>query len=535
MTTPMLEVRSLDIMLGNRKLVEDVSFTIEKGQSLAVIGESGSGKSMTAAAIMGILPPGITISPRSQILLDGVPLPLSDERKMRALRGRKMGMVFQDPMSCLNPYMTVGDQVDESLRRLDMRGSAARRDRTCELFRLVNLPTPETLLKRYPHELSGGQQQRVMMAMALAAEPDVLIADEPTSALDATVQAEILELVQTVQRKLRTSVLFITHDLAAALQVASDIVVMQLGRVVEQGPAKTVLNKPLEPYTKALVSVRRMLATPADTRRDNETGTPVLSVEGIGYEYPARRFFDRSFCALDDVSIKLDPGKSLGILGESGSGKSTLAALVAGLATPGSGDIRLFGDSMARQGFKMTRAQRRRCQIIFQNPFGALNPRLTIERAMREPIQLLEPENVAGCRPRLELALQSVGLEPGLLGRYPHQLSGGQRQRVCIARALLSKPDLLICDEIVSALDATVQMQVLQTLKSLQQELGFAMLFIGHDIEIVRWVSDEIAVMNRGKVVEQGPADLILHQPRDAYTRRLIASMPNPLRILESA
>lgn len=524
---PMLEVRSLDIMLGERKLVEDVSFTIENGASLAVIGESGSGKSMTAAAIMGILPPGINISPRSQILLNGVPLPLSNEREMRALRGRKMGMVFQDPMSCLNPYMTVGDQIDESLRRLDGRAAAsARRTRTIDLFKLVELSTPEQLMRRYPHELSGGQQQRVMMAMALAAEPELLIADEPTSALDATVQAEILTLIQSVQRELGTSVLFITHDLAAAMRLAQHVVVMHLGRVVEQGPVESILSAPKQPYTRALVSVRQMLETPSERNPVDPVRNVALEVENLVYDYPARRFFDRPFRALNNVSVRIETGKSLGVLGESGSGKSTLAALVAGLMAPTSGDIKLFGQSMKQQKFQMTREQRRRCQIIFQNPFGALNPRLSIEQAMREPIQLLEPRNAVNCRPRLEAALNSVGLEPTLLDRYPHKLSGGQRQRVCIARALLSKPDLLICDEIVSALDATVQMQVLQTLKELQGRLGFAILFIGHDIEIVRWVSDNIAVMHLGLVVEQGSAERVINAPQEPYTRRLIASAP---------
>jgi peptide/nickel transport system ATP-binding protein len=387
------------------------------------------------------------------------------------------------------------------------------------------------MLGRYPHQLSGGQQQRVMTAMALAAEPEILIADEPTSALDATVQAEILALLRRVQERLGTAILFITHDLAAAARLSDHVVVMQSGRIVEQGPVQRIMASPEQAYTRELVSVRRMLETPPPLQPGRRERDIILHMRGVSYAYPARSLLERPFPALIKVSLQLEAGKTLGILGESGSGKSTLASLIAGLASASGGEIRLFGEIISRRGYRMPRSLRRRCQIVFQNPFGALNPRLTIEKAMREPIELLEPENAGDIRPRLEQALLSVGLEPAHLERYPHQLSGGQRQRVCIARALLSGPDLLICDEIVSALDATVQMQVLQTLKALQEERGFAMLFIGHDIEIVRWVSDSIAVMNRGRIVEQGSAVEVLDSPQDAYTRRLISSMPAPLRL----
>ncbi len=531
MTAPMLEVRSLDVELAGRKLVQDLSFSLDSGRTLALIGESGSGKSMTAAAVMGLLPPGIEASPRTRILLAGEPLPLGDERRMRALRGRRMGIVFQDPMSCLNPFMTAGRQIEESLERLGIKEKTARAARIAELLELVELPDPR-IARRYPHELSGGQQQRVMIAMALAAEPDVLIADEPTSALDATVQAEILELLARVQQRLGTAILFITHDLAAAARLAQEIVVMQHGRAVEQGDAALIMSNPTQDYTRELVSVRRMLETPPDEAATEASAPPVLSVEHVSYDYPGRGLFDRSFRALDDVSLALAAGRTLGVLGESGSGKSTLASLIVGLAAPTQGDIKLFGQSLAASRFRMSREQRRRCQIIFQNPYGALNPRLTIEQAMREPIELLEPHSYRDQGPRLRQALTAVGLDADHLERYPHELSGGQRQRVCIARALLSKPDLLICDEIVSALDATVQMQVLHRLKTLQARLGFAMLFIGHDIEIVRWVSDEIAVMKDGRLVEHGPADRILHEPQQDYTRKLIAAMPTPLRLL---
>lgn len=527
MTRPVLEVHTLEVVFRERRLVDGLSFSIEAGRTLALIGESGSGKSLTAAAIMGLLPPGIALSPRSSIAFDGSPLP-SEEARMRALRGREMSMVFQDPMSCLNPFMTAGAQVEETLIRLRMPGKAARRHRIGELFELVELPDPARLALRYPHELSGGQQQRVMLAMALAAEPKLLIADEPTSALDATVQAGILALLQRLQAKLGNAILFITHDLAAAAQLAHAIVVMRAGRAVEQGPTEEILARPSQPYTRELVSTRRMLQVPPAAAPNAEPG-PVLVIEDLTYDYPARRLFDHSFRALTSVSLRLAAGETLGILGESGSGKSTLARIVAGLARPVSGEVALFGKSLADRGYKLSRDLRPRCQIVFQNPYGALNPRLTVEQAMLEPLELLRLGG-ADCRERLEQALEDVNLGAELLRRYPHQLSGGQRQRVSIARALLSNPELLICDEIVSALDATIQMQVLQTLKALQRKRGFAMLFIGHDIEIVRWVSDRIAVMHRGHVVEEGLAGRIVDDPQDAYTRRLVAAMPRPVR-----
>ncbi|HEY0919313.1 dipeptide ABC transporter ATP-binding protein [Devosia sp.] len=525
MTEGMLEVRALAVAIGNRPVVSEVNFTLPRGQTLAIIGESGSGKSMTAAAIMGLLPAGLRLASHSEVLLGGKPLPLRDESLMRRIRGRRMAMIFQDPMSCLNPYMTVGAQIAEALRHLGVRRGAEQRERIVELLRLVELPTPEVMVRRYPHQMSGGQQQRVMIAMALASEPELLIADEPTSALDATVQAEVLQLLERVQQRLHTSILFITHDLAAAARLAHDIVVLQSGRVVEQGPVGQVIHAPRQAYTKLLVSVRQMLERP-QAGHDRPSERPVLVIRDLSYAYPARGPLKKSNKVLDGISLPLHGGRTLGILGESGSGKSTLALIVAGLISPDMGEIELFGDSMAAVRFRMSPRQRRRCQIVFQNPYGALNPRLTIEQTMREPIELLETPGRTGLRSRLEQSLADVGLEPGHLNRYPHQLSGGQRQRVCIARALLSGPELLICDEIVSALDATVQMQVLETVRSLQRRLGFAMLFIGHDIEIVRWVSDDIAVMHRGRVVELGNAEQIVQAPAHSYTRRLIASAP---------
>jgi len=524
--TALLTVRGLDIRLGARRIVEGISFSLDKGRTIALIGESGSGKSMTASAVMGLLPPGMTLSERSGICLKGRRLDPLDEAAMAPHRGRTISVVFQDPMSCLNPFMKAGAQIEEALRRIGMREASARRARILELIGLVELPDPPAIAGRYPHQLSGGQQQRVMIAMALAAEPELLIADEPTSALDATVQSEILALLKRLQAKLGNAMIFITHDLAAAADLADEVIVMHRGRAVEQGPVAAILRTPQDPYTRALVSTRAMLAEPPSEHRHGPE--VALAIDDIVYEYPAQSLFAKPFRALHGVSTRIEAGGTLGILGESGSGKSTLAKLVTGLAAPVSGEITLFGEKLSPNRFRLTREQRRRCQIVFQNPFGALNPRLTIAQAMREPLELLGlsgPDD----RAKLEAALRDVKLGPEHLGRYPHQLSGGQRQRVCIARALLSEPELLICDEIVSALDATVQMKVLETLKDLQAKRGFAMMFIGHDIEIVRWVSDRIAVMRHGRIVEQGEAGEIVEAPREPYTRALIAAMPRPL------
>jgi peptide/nickel transport system ATP-binding protein len=524
---PILDIADLDISIAGRRVVRDLSFEIAPGETMALIGESGSGKSMTAAAIMGLLPPGARIADHSRLRFDGVLLKPADDAAMRPLRGRAMSMVFQDPMSCLNPFMTVSGQIDEALQRLGAAAGRQRRTRLLELLSMVELPDPAVIARRYPHELSGGQQQRVMLAMALAAEPSLLIADEPTSALDATVQAEILTLLKTLQRTLGNALLFITHDLAAAAELAHRIVVMQAGRAVERGPAAVILGDPREDYTRKLVSTRRMLATPPQPPLMARAAEPVLRIEGLVHDYPARRLFGHAFRSLHGVSLAIGPGETMGILGESGSGKSTLARLAIGLARPNAGEISLFGTPIAGLA-RLDKSLRRRCQIIFQNPYGALNPRLTIAAAMREPLELLGLSG-AGDRARIEAALEDVRLGPEHLSRYPHQLSGGQRQRVCIARALLSEPELLICDEIVSALDATVQMQVIAMLKALQAKRGFAMMFVGHDIEIVRWVSDRIAVMHRGRVVEEGRAEAIVAAPQEPYTQRLMAAMPGSI------
>ncbi len=521
---PALEVRGLSIFAGGRALLSDVTFNIGAARTLALVGQSGSGKSMTAAAIMGLLPPGVFLGAETRIALDGRALPLGDERAMRALRGTAMAMVFQDPMSCLNPFMTVGAQIDEAVRRRGVGDRAARQARILELMEAVELPDPMVLARRRPHELSGGQQQRVMIAMALAAEPRLLIADEPTSALDASVQAEILGLLWRLQRDFGMAVLFITHDLAAARRLGHEALVLDGGRVVDHGALATVFETPRHDLTRALVSVRRMLADPPAPR--SPAGAAILELDGLGFAYPPRHFLDRPWPALDGVSLTLTAGRTLGVIGESGSGKSTLAAIIAGLKPARAGEVRLFGTPLAVSGrpTAMPRALRRRVQIVFQNPQGALNPRHTVATIMREPLDLLGLGTRRDRTDRVVEALEWVGLGPDHLARHPHALSGGQRQRVAIARALLSRPDLLVCDEVVSALDATVGAEILRLLARLREERGFAMVFVGHDLEVVRWIADDIAVLDHGRLTEHGPADVVLARPTSEAAARLVAT-----------
>jgi peptide/nickel transport system ATP-binding protein len=522
---PLLQVHNLSVEGPGKVLVHDVSLTVQRGRTLALLGESGSGKSLTALAIMGLLPSGLSVGPGTQVAFAGEALPLHSETAMRAVRGRRLAMIFQDPMACLNPFMRVGSQIEEALTRLGIRAAAARRQRVVELLCEVELPEPSTLGRRYPHELSGGQQQRIMIAMALAGEPDLLIADEPTSALDASVQAEIVKLLAGLQRRRQMATLFITHDLAVAAALAHEVAIMHGGELVEYGSASKVFATPQHPYTQRLVSARRSLLKAGPLRSPRAEAQPLVAVESLSVDYLARSFFGTPFRAVNDATFTLEAGRTLGILGESGSGKSTVAAAIAGLRRPAAGRIRLLGCELTPRGWQLPPALRRRCQLIFQNPYGALNPRLTIERLMGEPLRLAGA-SPAACREHGADALGEVGLDASFLTRYPHQLSGGQRQRVCIARALLCRPALLICDEVVSALDMTIQVQILALLKRLQQEHGFGMLFVGHDVDVVRWIADDILVMHRGAIVDRFGAHDLSDPARHELTERLVAARP---------
>ncbi len=518
--TAMLEISHLSLDVSGKRILDDVSLCVEKGRTLALIGESGSGKSTTALSILGLFPNNSRIDEHSTIALEGRALPIDDDAAMRKHRGTDISIVFQDPMTCLNPFMRVGKQILEAIERNARLNKSERLGRMYELLEMVELPNPPETARRYPHELSGGQQQRIMIAMALAADPKLLIADEATRALDASVQSGILQLIKNFQSELGFSMLLITHDMAVAGFLAQNIAVMRSGAILETGPAQKVLHHPKHPYAQKLMNAKSELidlnADPARTFSQEKAA----QIEHGYFSYPAPNFWSSPKPVLKDISIDIAKGETLGILGESGSGKSTMSKLMSALVKPDKGSVRLFEADISKGG-ALPLELRRRCQIIFQNPFGALNPRLTIREALIEPLKLLKLDG-PDTPQKLRQALISVNLPASYLDLYPHELSGGQRQRVCIARALLSEPELLICDEIVSALDPTVQVQVLKMLKALQRERGFAMLFISHDIDIVRHISDRIAVINKGEIVELGEAQALVAKPAHSYTRRLV-------------
>ncbi len=522
----LLEVKGLTVALppgGDRPhAVEDIAFTLDAGEILCIVGESGSGKSVSAAAIMGLLPPALTVR-SGTIGFDGNDLLRLPPAQMRKLRGSRFGMIFQEPMTALNPLMRVGEQIAEVMQVHNVRGSAAR---VRELLEAVNLPDPARLARSYPHLLSGGQRQRVMIAMALALEPAVLIADEPTTALDVTTQMQILRLIKEIQSRRDMGVLFITHDFGVVAEVADRVAVMQHGRIVEAGPANAVLNAPQHDYTRALIAaVPRQSARVADTDTADER---VLELVGVRKTYwrGGGMFTRRSAVpAISDADIVLRKGETLGLVGESGSGKSTLARCVVNLVHPEAGAIRFHDTDLRR----LTRANwkqfRKRIQMVFQDPFASLNPRRRVGDIIAEgPVAHGSPRSAAMARARELLAL--VQLDPGAADRYPHEFSGGQRQRIGIARALAMEPELLIADEPVSALDVSVQAQILALLEELRVRLGLTMLFITHDLRVAAQVCGRVAVMQRGVIVEQGNTAEVFASPRHPYTRSLLDSIP---------
>jgi peptide/nickel transport system ATP-binding protein len=499
--------------------VEDVSFHLEPGEILCIVGESGSGKSVSAAALTGLLPPALAIR-AGQILFEGRDLRGASAADMRALRGARIGTVFQEPMTALNPLMRVRDQVAEVMQ---VHGRPVGR-RVEELLEAVGLPDPARIARSYPHALSGGQRQRVMIATALALEPAILIADEPTTALDVTTQKQILALIRDIQRRRGTGVLFITHDFGVVAEIADRVVVMQRGQIVEQGLAATVLNTPQHPYSRALIA-----AVPhrAPAGRPVATGKPVLELVGVGKTYRSGGIFaaSRTVAAVKAASLEIRRGETLGLVGESGSGKSTLARCVVRLVVADEGAMR-FGDTDLRP---LSRAQwkpyRKRIQMVFQDPFASLNPRRRVGDILAEgPVAHGTPRAQARARAAELLAL--VQLDPGAADRFPHEFSGGQRQRIGIARALAMDPELLIADEPVSALDVSVQAQILALLEDLRVRLGLTMLFITHDLRVAAQICDRVAVMRRGEIVEQGPTASVFANPAHEYTRALLDSVP---------
>lgn len=525
---PCLSVRGLSIKLpaGADRLhaVDNISFDVRPGEVVCLLGESGSGKSVIAQAVMGLLPEALVPS-SGTVHLQGEDLLATTPARLRELRGRHMAMVFQEPMTALNPVMSCGAQVEEMLLQHTDLDSAARRQRVMDIFGRVKLPDPERIYSAYPHELSGGQRQRIVIAIALILRPALLICDEPTTALDVTTQAEILKLIRELQQENGTGVLFITHDFGVVADIADQVVVMQLGEQRETGCKDDVLLRPQEPYTRMLLDAVPELKP---MRAAWPAGQPVmLEAQGIGKQYtsgswPARR---RVVDAAVDVSLRVHAGETVGIVGESGSGKSTVARCIAQLTEPTCGTVRLAGVDATENSRESRSAFRRSVQVIFQDPNRSLNPRRTVGQSIVEgPINFGVAPDVAW--QRAEELMTLVRMRPDALHRYPSEFSGGQRQRLCIARALACEPKVLIADEAVSALDVSVQDQILKLLGDIQKRLSIGILFITHDLRVASQICDRLIVMHKGRIVEQGTASEVLLQPQQSYTRSLLAAAP---------
>ncbi|MFF5625544.1 ABC transporter ATP-binding protein [Microbacterium sp. NPDC012755] len=546
---PLLTVEGLAVdfstMDGVVHAVEGVDLDIAAGETVAIVGESGSGKSTTAMAIIGLLAGGGRIA-SGTIRLDGKEIGHAPEHELRKIRGRDIGLVPQDPMSNLNPVAKIGTQVAETLLAHGLANRQNVQAKVVEALTAAGLPDPERRAKQYPHEFSGGMRQRALIAIGLACKPRLLIADEPTSALDVTVQQTILDQIGAMTRELGTAVLLITHDLGLAAERAERVVVMHRGRVVERGPARQILEDPQHPYTQSLVKAAPSVAAArlrpeafvsAAKEREEEAeaeSAPVdniVEIENLTKVYPVRGRGE-DFVAVNDVSLAIPRGETVAIVGESGSGKTTTARMLLKVIEPTSGLIRFEGKDVSSLSKAETRDFRQRVQPIFQDPYSSLNPMFTIERLIAEPLDFYRRGSGADRRKRVRQLLDDVALPQSMLRRYPSELSGGQRQRVAIARALALSPDLIVCDEPVSALDVLVQDQVLTLLRDLQSEYGLSYLFISHDLAVVRLISDYVCVMKDGSLVEAASSEEIFTNPRDPYTRRLLASIPgNELNI----
>lgn len=523
---PVVAIAGLSVALplgADREFaVQGMSLDLRAGEITCLVGESGSGKSMVARAIMGLLPDGVRVAAGAMIH-DGRDLARLDEAAMRRLRGASIGMVFQEPMTALNPMHRVGRQVDEVLRLHTDLPRAARRRRVIDLFAEMRLPQPEQLIEAYPHQLSGGQRQRVVIAMALAMGPRLLIADEPTTALDVTTQAQILALLRGLQRERGMAVLFITHDFGVVADLADRVAVLRQGVLVEQGTRAEVLLRPQHEYTRALLDAVPAMRAPAIR---TEISTPqILEARELRKVYARRFLRGQATTALDDVSIKLRRGETLGIVGESGSGKSTLARVLTSLARADSGEVILDGHGVSELSRRQLRPFRKRIQMIFQDPYASLDPRQRAGDIIAEG-PIIHGADRAAARARAAELLALVGLGPAAASRFPHEFSGGQRQRIGIARALALEPDILVADEAVSALDVSVQAQILRVLEEIKQRLGLSMIFVTHDLRVALQICDRIAVMQAGRVVELASAREIFSAPAHPYTRALFAAVP---------
>jgi len=527
-SAPVLSVRGLTVQAGHgtamRQVVGDISFDVHPGETVCIVGESGSGKSVTSFSIMGLLPKGSLTPTAGQILIDGEDLLTATEHRLRQLRASKVAMVFQEPMTALNPVQRVGDQVDEVLRLHTPLGAGERRKQVLAMLASVHLPDIERIYASFPHQLSGGQRQRIVIAMALILKPRVLICDEPTTALDVTTQKQILTLIRELQQDQQTAVVFITHDFGVVSEIADRIVVMNKGAVVETGSRDTILANPAEAYTRMLVSSVPSLIPRHRALHDAEKVLEVVKLEKV---FEEKRMFGkgRRVVAANAVTFAIRRGEILGVVGESGSGKSTVARCVVKLIEPSGGNVLFKRKDLAGLPAREMRQMRQRVQFVFQDPYRSLNPRRTVGDSLIEGLINFGTSRDAALE-AVTRALVLVGMTPDAMQRYPHQFSGGQRQRLCIARAVVMEPDVLVADEAVSALDVSVQAQVLDLLEEIRQRTGVAILFITHDLRVAAQICNTIVVMRRGEVVEAGDAMSVLGDPQHEYTRALIDAAP---------
>lgn len=551
---PLVEIKNVSLQIGGTAILKNISFSIGSDEIVSIVGESGSGKSITALSLIGLQPKQSTLD-ASKMLFDGIPLNTLSPKDWYSIRGNRIGMIFQEPQSSLNPSMRCGKQLLEVLKTHTSLSSTDRKITLINVLKEVQLLDYHRILKSYPHQLSGGQKQRIMIAMALLCKPKLLIADEPTTALDVTVQKEIIQLLKNLQQKFRMSVLFISHDLALVRQLADRVLVMYQGTIVESGNAKAIFQEPQHPYTQGLLNARpkmeqrlKHLPTLSDFQKGSFKPVtvsslerkkrhqkiyqkePLLQVQSLEKIYAKKNLLgtQNSFQALHQLDFELYPGETLGLVGESGCGKSTLAKTLIYLTPPTHGKILYKGKAIQYRNRKALRELRKEVQFIFQDPFAALHPYKTIGKALVEVLTVHQiSQGFQAQQERSYQLLEQVGLEISIYNRYPHELSGGQRQRAVIARALASEPELLICDESVAALDISVQAQVLNLLNDLKEQLGLSFLFISHDLSVVKFMSDRVMVMQAGKLVELQEADALYLNPKSPYTQKLIQAIPN--------
>jgi peptide/nickel transport system ATP-binding protein len=519
-------VKGLTLKIGTTgpTVVDDVSFSVASGEIVGIVGESGSGKTLAARAVMGLVPPAVRLE-KGSILFDGEEITTMSPRRLRAVRGAKVGMVFQEPMTSLNPSMTIGRQLEEGLvlhRELD---PTARRALIQDMLVRVGIGDPQGALAAFPHQFSGGMRQRIMLASVMLLKPALLVADEPTTALDAVVQRDVLELMVELTQANGTAVLMISHDLGMIARYSRRVVVMCKGEVVEAGRTEDLLRRPQHPYTRKLLAA---MPKRGPARTLPPAATPIVAVRDLVVDYPGRQSFFRKSAgkrALHGISLEVQPRQVVAVVGGSGSGKTTLGHVIAGLVKPSAGEILFNGRSIARSDTAFW-DYRLNCQMVFQDPYSSLDPRMTVGDLVAQPLRLVRTMGKAEKTARLAEVLAEVGLADGYAGRYPHELSGGQRQRIAIARAVVRRPSFVIADEPVSALDVTVRAQVLELFAELQRKHGFSCLFISHDLGVVEQVADRVVVMQEGRVVEEGSRDAIFDNPQHAYTRALLSAVP---------